>query len=105
MNQLQTATVEASDYSLNSAMVKRYVEQSTLVHESGHAIGLVNNGLPMTSTHEDTAHRAHCSNPDCVMYWQNEGSDALKTFVLNRLNNPSLVMYDQACLKDVTSFK
>lgn len=86
-------------------VVQRYVEQSTLVHEVGHAVGLVNNGLPMTSSHEDSPHPAHCDNPKCVMYWENEGAFALKTFVLDRITNPSLVMFDAACLKDVTSHK
>ena len=29
------------------------VEQSTIVHEIGHAIGLVNNGVPATTAHHD----------------------------------------------------
>ncbi len=95
-------TVESSDA---SPVVKRYVEQSTLVHEVGHAVGLVNNGLPMISSHEDTTHQAHCNNPNCVMYWENEGASALKTFISGRASNPSLVMFDSACLKDVTSHK
>lgn len=95
-------TVENSD---PTPMVQRYVEQSTLVHEVGHAAGLVNNGLPMISSHEDTSHPAHCNEPTCVMYWENEGASALKTFILNRLSNPSLVMFDPLCLKDVTSHK
>ena len=98
-------TVEASDTSANSTVVKRYVEQSTLVHEVGHALGLVNNGVAMSTTHEDPTHHAHCNNPNCVMYWENEGAAALKNFIQNRLTNPNLVMYDQACIQDVTSYQ
>ncbi|MFL5784991.1 MAG: hypothetical protein ACJ76H_10300 [Bacteriovoracaceae bacterium] len=86
-------------------VVKMYVEQSTLIHEMGHGIGLVNNGLPMTTAHEDTAHKPHCSNPDCVMYWQNEGFADLVNFAKSRATNLNPVMFDQACLKDVTSYK
>lgn len=94
--------VEASG---STSMVRMYVEQATLVHEMGHGIGLVNNGLPLTSTHEDSGHHAHCSNPNCVMYWQNEGAADLVNFINSRATNTNLVMYDQACLKDVTSYK
>jgi hypothetical protein len=43
-----------------------------LVHEFGHALGLVNNGLEMQRGHEDTAHPGHSSNCDSVMYWEVE---------------------------------
>ena len=36
---------------------KEKVEQSVLVHEMGHALGLVNNGLSMMTAHQD-AHQA-----------------------------------------------
>ena len=42
--------------------IQRYVEQSVLVHELGHAIGLVNNGVPLTSAHQDAPHGAHCTH-------------------------------------------
>jgi predicted Zn-dependent protease len=86
--------------------VQKYVEQATLVHEIGHGVGLVNNGIAMVgAAHEDTTNHAHCSNPKCVMYYMNEGAGALATFLQGRLTNPDLVMLDSACLKDVTSHK
>ena len=45
------------------------IEQATVVHELGHVIGLVNNGLPMKSPHEDSAHPHHSTDPKDVMYW------------------------------------
>jgi predicted Zn-dependent protease len=86
-------------------VVKMYVEQSTLIHEMGHGLGLVNNPVPMTSNHEDSSHPHHCSNPNCVMYWQNEGLADLIEFAKSRSTNLNPVMFDQACLKDVTSYK
>lgn len=45
------------------------VERSVLIHEFGHAMGLVNNGLKMVNNHEDPQHPAHSNNEDSVMYW------------------------------------
>lgn len=91
--------------SSGSGLVQKYVEQATLVHEIGHAVGLVNNGIAMVANHEDTAHARHCLNPKCVMYYQNEGATALANFLQDRVSNPDLVMLDDACLKDVTTHK
>lgn len=43
-------------------------EQSTLVHEFGHAVGLVNRGLEMVQPHQDSEHGSHCEDPSCIMY-------------------------------------
>lgn len=48
------------------------VEQSVLVHEMGHNLGLVNLGAPLTSNHEDTQHPNHCTNKACSMFWATE---------------------------------
>jgi hypothetical protein len=86
-------------------MVPKYVEQATLVHEMGHALGLVNNGVPMFTPHQDTAHGAHCNKPDCVMYYSNEGTASMIRFVLSAKDKLSLVMFDQECLNDAQNFK
>ncbi|HUR25653.1 MAG TPA: hypothetical protein VM327_06540 [Candidatus Thermoplasmatota archaeon] len=46
--------------------------RAVLVHEFGHAIGLVDNGVEMQRGHEDSAHPGHSSNCDSVMYWEVE---------------------------------
>lgn len=81
-----------------------YVEQSTVVHEMGHALGLVNNGLPMKTNHQDAAHGAHCSNPNCVMYYSNEGLASMTQFAQKALINQSFVMFDNQCLEDARSY-
>lgn len=43
-------------------------EQSTLVHEFGHAVGLVNRGLKMVHPHQDSEHGSHCDDPSCIMH-------------------------------------
>jgi hypothetical protein len=79
------------------------IEQTTLVHEFGHAVGLVNNGLPMVSDHEDTEHINHCTNEDCVMYWENDGT-SLNFFIQKIINSPSDVLFGPECLNDAHSF-
>jgi hypothetical protein len=87
-----------------NGLVPRYVEQSTMVHEMGHALGFVNNGLPVTSAHHDSAHGAHCTNPNCVMYYLNEGKNDAINFVQNYITSGNTVMLDNACLQDSGSF-
>lgn len=84
--------------------VPKFVEQSTIVHEIAHAIGFVNNGVTLTSEHHDSAHGAHCSNPNCVMYYLNEGSSDLASFIDKYQNSQNAVMFDNACLNDAKSF-
>jgi predicted Zn-dependent protease len=87
--------------SLTTPNTERYVEQSTLIHELSHAIGLVDNGVPMVAPHKDADHGAHCNNPNCVMYWLNEGASDASSFALSRLVTGSSIIFDNACLADV----
>ena len=43
------------------------VESAVLVHELGHALGLVNLGTPQQTPHEDSAHPGHDLKEGCVM--------------------------------------
>lgn len=80
--------------------VERYVEQATIVHEFGHAAGLVDNGLAEASPHNDAAHDGHCTNQDCVMYWAIEGTSGAITYVQKSLLSSSTVLYGKECLDD-----
>ncbi len=82
-----------------------YVEQSTLVHEMGHALGLVNNGVPLSSAHQDTSNGKHCSNSTCVMYYANTGASALVTFLQTYLQTGSNIMLKSDCLTDIKNYK
>lgn len=86
-------------------VVPKYVEQATLIHEMGHALGLVNNGLPMQESHQDSDHGAHCSNPDCVMYYSNEGTSSMMNFAHKASQKLSTVMFDSQCLEDSRKYK
>lgn len=79
---------------------ERYVEQATLVHEFGHAAGLVNNGLGPAGAHEDGAHPRHCSNQDCVMYWAVEGPSGAIDYVQKALLAKDTILWGSECLAD-----
>ena len=81
-----------------------FVEQATLVHEFGHVMGLVDNGIPMVSDHLDPDHPRHCTNEECVMYWQNEGAADLRDFVQQMMSTGSLIMFGEECLDDTRSY-
>jgi hypothetical protein len=56
------------------------IERAVLVHEFGHALGLVNLGTPMVRDHEDKAHEGHSSNKGSVMYYAVENTVDLLSF-------------------------
>jgi hypothetical protein len=81
--------------------VLRFVEQTVLTHELGHAIGLVDNGVPMLSDHKDEVNGAHCTNPDCVMYWLNNNGREVTAYVQRRYGASASVLFGPECLADV----
>jgi hypothetical protein len=83
-----------------TGVVPRVVEQTVMVHEYGHAMGLVNNGVPLTSDHHDVDHGAHCTNTDCVMYFANEGGAGLRDLVDAIQAAGVGVLFGQECLDD-----
>lgn len=84
--------------------VRRFVEQSTIVHELGHAFGLVNNGIPLSSSHQDSEHGAHTLNEDCIMFWLNEGASDLRNFVQTFITTGETRMWGPEVLADVEAF-
>ncbi len=85
--------------------VARFSEQSVLIHEGGHALGMVNNGLPMSEEHQDSEHGAHCTNDKCVMYWLNEGRDGLKDFIQQYILTGSEIIWGEHCLQDAAKYR
>jgi hypothetical protein len=57
------------------------LETTVLEHEFGHVVGLVNNGTAMQAQHQDTAHGQHCSDKDCLMFYQAETSDVIANLI------------------------
>jgi hypothetical protein len=78
----------------------KFIEQSTLVHEIGHSLGFVNNGVPMAVDHQDVAHGKHTTNSNCVMYWLNEGLTDMANFAQKFLTSTSYVMWGPEVLTD-----
>lgn len=77
------------------------VEQTTLVHEFGHAVGLVDNGVTALREHRDDPHGAHCTNDKCIMYWLNESGSDLLGFIARNLLSSNAILFDQDCLDDL----
>ncbi|MDX1667174.1 MAG: hypothetical protein R3350_08090, partial [Saprospiraceae bacterium] len=73
------------------------VETTVLTHEFGHLMGLVNNGTPLQSDHQDTAHGKHCDVEDCLMYFTAESGDA----VSNLIGGGCAPGLDSQCIADL----
>jgi predicted Zn-dependent protease len=84
--------------------VPKFVEQSTVVHEMGHALGLVNNGVALTSAHHDSANGAHCTNTSCTMYYANEGLTSAIAFAQSAIAAQSFLLLKEECLNDTRAF-
>lgn len=71
------------------------VEETVLIHEVGHLLGLVDNGIDMVTDHKDPDHGDHDENEDCIMYW-----------AVNSPNVADLLLsgqptFDEACRADM----
>jgi hypothetical protein len=71
------------------------VEPTVLVHEAGHVLGLVDDGIPMVTNHEDPAHPHHDANDGCVMYW------AAETDAVADLLGTGALTFDEPCRADM----
>jgi predicted Zn-dependent protease len=57
------------------------LETTVSEHEFGHMFGLVNNGSPMVSSHQDASNGKHCNNKNCLMYYSVETSDVVNNLI------------------------
>ncbi|MDP2310265.1 MAG: hypothetical protein Q8P18_29890 [Pseudomonadota bacterium] len=71
------------------------VEPTVLVHEAGHLLGLVNNGVDMVEDHQDTAHGHHDVSEDCIMFW------AAETDAIGDLLGAGTPDFDAECRADM----
>jgi len=77
-----------------------WMEKAALVHEFGHAVGLVNSGVPMSSQHHDSAHGAHCTNEDCIMSYKSEAGQDLAAFIAKYQATKNRDLFGAECLSD-----
>jgi hypothetical protein len=62
-----------NDNSGQIGQVSNSILMTTIMeHEFGHLMGLVDQGSPMQVNHKDATNGAHCSNPNCLMYYNVE---------------------------------
>ena len=82
---------------------KFMVEQATVTHEVAHALGLVNSGVDLSSNHQDEDHGKHCTNTDCVMYWE-IASPAGASGLFGSSSSVNDMVFGAECIADITNF-
>lgn len=86
-----------------SDLYPELAEQINVIHEVGHAVGLVNSGVSMASNHLDTqsfAGNSHCDNRDCVMYFEFELTEDVDDRLGEILQRDSQILFGEECLID-----
>lgn len=83
----------------------RFAESSVLLHEVGHVIGLVDNGIPMVEDHEDSEHDAHDESDECVMYWAYEGTQIIDVLAARLGDSSPALTFDDACEADIAAIR
>ena len=71
------------------------LESTILDHETGHILGLVDQGSPMQTPHRDAANGMHCNNNSCLMYY------AIETVDPGGIFNVNVPLPDQNCRDDL----
>lgn len=72
------------------------LEATTIEHEFGHLLGLVDLGSTMQANHKDAAHGNHCDNSNCLMYYSADTKDVFGFLITG--NIPS---FDANCIADL----
>jgi hypothetical protein len=75
------------------------IEGAGLVHEAGHLLGLVGNGVPQVRYHVDPGSYYHDVNPDCVMYYIVHVSTTEPN-----IGDEDFAQFDRECVDDLQAF-
>ena len=79
-----------------------FIEQLALVHFLGHAVGFVDNGVPVgdnNKAHIDTANAHHCTNKKCAMSVELESAAGAAAYS-SLVRSFESVLIGQECLSD-----
>ncbi len=99
-----SGTLESScDQLLVGDSVCEAAESSVLLHEVGHVLGLVDNGLEMVEDHADPEHGAHDESEDCVMYWAYEGVGILDALTGPLTGSGGELDFGDDCVADLAA--
>lgn len=88
---------------VNPTPPPQFVEQLALVHALGHAVGFVENGVPVgeaNRAHIDTENPHHCTNQQCAMSFRVESATGAAAYAKTLIRNPEAVLIGQECLTD-----
>ena len=100
---IQRPAAEALGRIGNPTAVPQFVEQLALIHFFGHAVGFVDNGVPVGETnkaHIDTENPHHCTNTQCAMSFANESVQGAVSYAKQYIRNAEAVLIGQECLSD-----
>jgi hypothetical protein len=84
------------------AIESPFIEQLALIHAFGHAVGFVDNGVPVgdkNKAHVD-ANGKHCTNAKCAMHAAVETAAGAKAYASSLIRSPDAVLIGQDCLSD-----
>ncbi len=104
-----TCTPDSNDELKRRGLVEKACNATvigTWLHELGHVIGLVNDGLDMVDNHEDPDHPRHDADPNSIMYWQFDVAgifDLVKGKIL--ADEDPVPSFSPACLADINAIQ
>lgn len=85
------------------------VRNSVWMHEIGHLLGLVDNGLPMVTPHRDPdpSHGVHDVNEECLMHWSTNRRDVVHRVVsaINGGAGENPLEFGDACKADIAAIR
>jgi hypothetical protein len=96
----------ATDNAQNAAspFVIGITTSSLIIHEFGHILGLVNNGVEMVSAHQDEAYGNHCDDDKCIMHWEADRPRLAQTIGGSAgPDGPKLLTFGPRCIADLTA--